>query len=58
MLVAVFSARFLLEFLKERQVPFEEQMSLDLGQILSIPFILAGVGFILYRVKAGKRCGD
>lgn len=58
MLVAVFCARFLLEFLKERQVPFEEQMSLDLGQILSIPFILAGVGFILYSVKAAKRCGD
>lgn len=58
MLVAVFSVRFLLEFLKERQVPFEEQMSLDLGQILSIPFVLAGIGFIVYSVKAAKRCGD
>ena len=55
MLVTVFSARFLLEFLKERQVPFEEQMTLDLGQILSIPFILAGVGFLLYGYWSNRR---
>jgi prolipoprotein diacylglyceryl transferase 2 len=56
MLVTVFSARFLLEFLKERQVSFEEQMSLDLGQVLSIPFIFAGMLFLLFawRVSRGN----
>ena len=41
-LVLVFAARFLIEFVKERQVPFEDQMHLDVGQVLSIPFILLG----------------
>jgi phosphatidylglycerol---prolipoprotein diacylglyceryl transferase len=44
----IFTARFLLEFVKEKQVPFEEQMNLDMGQLLSIPFIILGIGFIVY----------
>lgn len=43
-----FIARFLIEFVKERQVAFEEQMYLDMGQILSIPFIAVGLGFMIY----------
>jgi prolipoprotein diacylglyceryl transferase len=42
----VFTSRFLIEFLKERQVAFESQMALDMGQWLSIPFVLAGIGFV------------
>jgi phosphatidylglycerol:prolipoprotein diacylglycerol transferase len=44
----VFIARFLIEFLKERQVDFEEYMAIDMGQILSIPYIIIGFGFIYY----------
>jgi phosphatidylglycerol---prolipoprotein diacylglyceryl transferase len=44
-------ARFLIEFIKEKQVPFEEQMYFDMGQLLSIPFILIGIGFINLRNK-------
>ena len=51
-LVLVFVARFLIEFVKERQVPFEDQMHLDVGQVLSIPFILLGV-FLLVRGLTG-----
>lgn len=47
-LVSVFSARFIIEFVKEPQVEFEKTMSLNMGQLLSIPFILVGFGFILY----------
>jgi prolipoprotein diacylglyceryl transferase len=43
----VFIARFFIEFIKEKQVPFEEQMSLDMGQLLSIPFIILGLGFVI-----------
>jgi phosphatidylglycerol---prolipoprotein diacylglyceryl transferase len=52
-LVLVFTARFFIEFLKEPQVGFEQNMSLNLGQLLSIPFILAGsVGlFLIFRKK-------
>ena len=51
-LVLVFVARFLIEFIKERQAPFEDQMHLDVGQVLSIPFILLGI-FLLVRGLTG-----
>ena len=46
-LTLIFSFRFLIEFLKERQVDFENNMFLDMGQLLSIPFILTGLYFIM-----------
>lgn len=47
-LVGCFGMRFLIEFIKEPQVDFEIDMALNMGQILSIPFILLGVGFLIY----------
>nr|WP_026462988.1 prolipoprotein diacylglyceryl transferase [Adhaeribacter aquaticus] len=46
--VILFTLRFLYEFLKEAQVEFEESMTLNMGQILSIPLILVGL-YILIR---------
>ena len=43
--VTSFSARFFIEFFNEEQVPFEQGMLLNLGQLLSLPFV--GVGLIL-----------
>ncbi len=40
--MTTFSARFLLEFFKINQSSFEDGMLLNMGQLLSIPFILAG----------------
>ena len=51
MLSLVFIARFGIEFVKEKQVPLEEGMILDLGQVLSIPFILIGIVFLVYAFK-------
>jgi prolipoprotein diacylglyceryl transferase len=45
-LLGVFSARFLIEFTKEVQVDFESAWWLNMGQVLSIPFIGAGVYFV------------
>ncbi|MDQ3394622.1 MAG: prolipoprotein diacylglyceryl transferase [Bacteroidota bacterium] len=47
-LVILFSLRFLYEFLKENQVGFEEKIPLNMGQWLSLPFIILGV-YILLR---------
>ncbi|MDN4164895.1 prolipoprotein diacylglyceryl transferase [Cytophagales bacterium LB-30] len=47
-LIILFSLRFLYEFLKENQVDFEDSLNFNMGQILSIPLVLAGV-FILIR---------
>ena len=47
-LIVCFGMRFLIEFIKEPQVEFENNMVLDMGQWLSIPFILLGIGFLIY----------
>lgn len=52
-LIALFGMRFLIEFVKNPQVGFENGMLLDMGQLLSLPFILGGV-VILYFSYSGK----
>ena len=47
-LVALFGARFLIEFVKNDQVDFEAGMVLNMGQILSLPFILGGLAIALF----------
>jgi prolipoprotein diacylglyceryltransferase len=47
-LVGIFLTRFLLEFIKENQVGFEEGMMLNMGQLLSIPFFLLGF-YLIFR---------
>jgi phosphatidylglycerol---prolipoprotein diacylglyceryl transferase len=53
-LVMMFTARFLIEYLKEVQVDFEKGMTIDMGQWLSIPFILLGIYFIWHSIKVDK----
>jgi prolipoprotein diacylglyceryl transferase len=52
-LIILFGVRFLIEFVKEPQVTFEQTMALNMGQLLSIPFILAGV-FLLFYTRRKK----
>jgi len=47
-LIILFSVRFFIEFIKEDQVRFEQGMSLNMGQWLSIPFVLIGF-YLLFR---------
>lgn len=54
-LTLIFVARFFIEFLKERQVPFEENLTIDMGQILSIPYIIVGIAFMIYGIIKTKR---
>lgn len=49
-LIAIFTFRFFIEFIKENQVDFEETMLLNMGQWLSIPLILIGA-FSIYMGK-------
>ncbi len=42
-LIILFTLRFFYEFLKVEQVDFEKGMALNMGQLLSIPFVLIGV---------------
>lgn len=52
-----FGMRFLIEFIKEPQVGFEQGMAINMGQILSIPFILAGIGLIVYAYMKKQPAG-
>ncbi len=54
-LILVFTARFLIEFIKEVQVPFEQRMALNMGQILSLPFIIFGVILLYFSLKGKIR---
>jgi prolipoprotein diacylglyceryl transferase len=45
----VFSARFVIEFMKQNQEAFEDALAINMGQILSIPFVLAGLGLIVLK---------
>lgn len=50
-LIGCFGMRFIIEFIKEPQVGFEESMALNMGQLLSIPFILIGVCALVYAAN-------
>lgn len=47
----IFGARFILENFKTAQASFEADDSLKMGQLLSIPFILLGIYFIIKSKK-------
>ena len=49
--VLLFTARFVIEFFKENQQSFEDTMALNMGQILSIPFVIAGLVLIFWKKK-------
>ena len=51
-MILLFTARFLIEFVKNDQVAFESGMALNMGQWLSLPFIAAGMAMIIWtRMK-------
>ena len=49
--IGIFFTRFMIEFIKEDQEAFEAGMALNMGQILSIPFVLAGLYLIVRALK-------
>lgn len=46
-LVIIFGSRICIEFLKNVQVEFERNMTFDMGQWLSIPFVIVGIVMIV-----------
>jgi len=53
--VLFFTARFIIEFVKENQVGFEDGMTLNMGQLLSLPYIFVGIGFIIYGLMKTRK---
>jgi prolipoprotein diacylglyceryl transferase len=54
-LVLLFSARFFIEFIKNTQVAFEEQLFLDMGQLLSLPFIIDGTVVMWWSIRKKEK---
>lgn len=50
-LTGIFTARFFIEYTKEVQEAFEASLPLDMGQLLSLPFITIGAWCMM---KAGR----
>ena len=51
-LLGIFLTRFFIEFIKTEQEAFEQGWVLDMGQWLSIPFIVLGI-YMIYRGVSG-----
>ena len=57
-MICIFTARFFIEFLKNNQEDFEAAMPINMGQCLSIPFIVTGAGIrkgVLSAESAGSQ---
>ena len=54
-MICIFTARFFIEFLKNDQEDFEANMILNMGQCLSIPFVLAGCYFVWRALKKNDK---
>ena len=50
-IATIFTFRFFIEFCKEVQVDFEQGMTFDMGQLLSVPFIIGGIWLMLHSRK-------
>jgi len=50
-LVLIFSARFMIEFVKVKQAAYMSEISLTTGQDLSIPFLILGVFLIVWSFR-------
>ena len=55
-LIIIFGSRIAIEFLKNVQVDFEKNMMFDMGQWLSVPFVVVGIAMIVrsFRVKPAQ----
>ena len=53
--IGIFLPRFLIEFIKNPQVAFEQTMTINMGQWLSIPFILLGIGLVIYAMSRPRQ---
>jgi prolipoprotein diacylglyceryltransferase len=53
--ILIFASRFFIEFIKEDQEAFEATMQLNMGQWLSIPFVLLGLFFVIRAIKLPEK---
>ncbi len=57
-LIILFTLRFIDEFFKINQEAFEDDMILNMGQILSIPFVLAGIIILVWNSRKERTASN
>lgn len=50
-LILLFGARFFIEFVKMGQTAYDETLTINTGQWLSVPFVIAGIGILVWSFK-------
>lgn len=55
LLIVLFTSRFLIEFLKNNQSGFEDELLLNMGQLLSIPAIIMGIVILMTGYRNARR---
>lgn len=50
-LIGIFGSRFFIEYVKNVQESFEEGMLLNMGQLLSLPFVILGIWLIIRAMR-------
>lgn len=53
--ILIFASRFFIEFIKEDQEAFEATMQLNMGQWLSVPFMLAGLFLVVRAIRLPEK---
>lgn len=57
--IGIFLPRFLIEYVKNVQEPWEVDMianyGINMGQLLSIPFVLIGIGLVIYSLRRPRQ---
>ncbi len=53
--VLLFTSRFFMEYLKETQVDWEKGLTFNMGQWLSVPFVIGGIFIMIYSYRKKKR---
>jgi prolipoprotein diacylglyceryltransferase len=51
----IFTFRFFIEYTKEIQEAFEATLPIDMGQILSLPFVAVGGWYMMKGLQKGKK---
>jgi len=53
--LTIFTARFFIEFVKTRQAHYSSDLPLSTGQMLSLPFIILGLSWLIWAVISEKK---
>ena len=57
-MIALWSLRFAAEFFKMNQEPFEENLTFNMGQLLSIPLTISGIVLMFFIYQRNKKMND